>query len=79
MTSSAITVAIKRLAHGGDLPLPSYATKDAAGMDLVAAVAADLVLKPGKRAIVPSSFMISQITPIGRQPARTVKSTAASV
>ena len=59
MTSSAITVAIKRLAHGGDLPLPSYATKDAAGMDLAAAVATDLVLKPGKRAIVPTGISIA--------------------
>ena len=59
MTSTAITVAIKRLAHGGDLPLPSYATKDAAGMDLSAAVQADLVLKPGKRAIVPTGISIA--------------------
>lgn len=59
MTSTAITVAVKRLAHGGELPLPSYATKDAAGMDLSAAVQADLVLKPGKRAIVPTGISIA--------------------
>ena len=59
MTSTAITIAVKRLAHGGDLPLPSYATKDAAGMDLLAAVSADLVLKPGKRAIVPTGISIA--------------------
>ena len=59
MSSSGISVAIKRLAHGGDLPLPSYATQDSAGMDLSAAVASDLVLKPGARAIVPTGFAIA--------------------
>jgi dUTP pyrophosphatase len=59
MGSSGISVAIKRLAHGGDLPLPSYATRDSAGMDLAAAVAAELVLKPGARAIVPTGFAIA--------------------
>jgi len=59
MTSTAITVAIKRLAHGSDMPLPSYATKEAAGMDLSAAVQGDLVLKPGKRAIVPTGISIA--------------------
>ena len=35
--------------------------------------------RSGTRAIVPSSFMISQITPDGIRPARRVRSTAASV
>jgi len=59
MTSSAIAVAVKRLPHGADLPLPGYATADAAGMDLTAAVQADLVLKPGGRAIVPTGIAIA--------------------
>jgi len=59
MSSTKVSVAIKRLAHGGDLPLPSYATRDSAGMDLSAAVAAELVLKPGARAIVPTGFAIA--------------------
>ena len=33
----------------------------------------------GTRAIVPSSFMISQITPAGSSPAMRARSTAASV
>ena len=33
----------------------------------------------GSRAIEPSSLMISQITPMGRQPASCTRSTAASV
>ena len=35
--------------------------------------------RSGRRAMVPSSFMISQITPAGLQPARRAISTAASV
>ncbi|MBI5120279.1 MAG: dUTP diphosphatase [Rhodospirillales bacterium] len=49
---------IQRLAHGRDIPLPSYATLHAAGMDLPAAVDADLVLQPGRRAAVPTGFAI---------------------
>ena len=35
---SAIEVHIARLTHGHDLPLPSYQTAHAAGLDLLAAV-----------------------------------------
>lgn len=52
------TAMIQRLAHGRDIPLPSYATLHAAGMDLPAAVEADLVLQPGQRAAVPTGFAI---------------------
>lgn len=59
MQQQKVPVAIKRLPHGSGLPLPSYATSDSAGMDLAAAVASDLVLKPGARAIVPTGFAIA--------------------
>lgn len=59
MSPPKLAVAIKRLPHGVDLPLPSYATTDSAGMDLAAAVASDLVLKPGARAVVPTGFAIA--------------------
>lgn len=49
---------IERLEHGRDLPLPAYATAGAAGLDLRAAVAADLVLGPGERAAVPTGFRL---------------------
>jgi dUTP pyrophosphatase len=35
---STVEVHVRRLPHGADLPLPSYATAGAAGMDLLAAV-----------------------------------------
>ncbi|HEX6860347.1 MAG TPA: dUTP diphosphatase [Caulobacteraceae bacterium] len=52
------TIPIVRLPHNADLPLPSYETDGAAGMDLRAAVPQDepMVLKPGARAMVPTGL-----------------------
>lgn len=54
-----VPVSVKRLAHGEGLPLPSYETAHAAGMDLPAAVESDMVLKPGERALVPTGLSIA--------------------
>lgn len=56
---SAVTVAVRRLPHGADLPLPAYATAESAGMDLLAAVGAPLTLAPGERALVPTGIAIA--------------------
>jgi dUTP pyrophosphatase len=52
-------IGLVRLAHGAGLPLPSYETAGAAGMDIRAALAdgEELHLSPGKRALVPSGFI----------------------
>lgn len=42
-----------------DLPLPSYETEHAAGMDLRAAVPDALVLEPGQRELVPTGLRIA--------------------
>jgi dUTP pyrophosphatase len=54
-------VRVVRLAHGADLPLPSYESPGAAGMDLRAAVDADapVVLAPGERAAIPTGLAIA--------------------
>ena len=51
---------IKRLSHSNGLPLPSYESAGAAGMDLRAAVPDDqpLVLRPGERGLVPTGLSI---------------------
>jgi dUTP pyrophosphatase len=54
-----VEIQITRLAHGRDLPLPHYASVLAAGMDLHAAVSADLALMPGARALVPTGIAIA--------------------
>jgi dUTP pyrophosphatase len=55
----SIEVHITRLPHGKDLPLPSYQSAHAAGMDLVAALDAPLTLAPGARALVPTGIAIA--------------------
>lgn len=54
-----LSVPVRRLANGRDLPLPAYETGAAAGMDLLAAVHADLVLEPGGRALVPTGIQVA--------------------
>ena len=54
-------IAVRRLAHNADLPLPAYETADAAGMDLRAAVGEDetVTLKPGARLAVPTGLSMA--------------------
>ena len=54
-----IPVQVRRLSHGEGLPLPTYATSGAAGMDLLAAVTLPLVIAPGARALVPTGLAIA--------------------
>lgn len=54
-----VWVAVTRLPHAADLPLPTYATDQAAGMDLLAAITSDLVLPSLGRAIVPTGLAIA--------------------
>ncbi len=55
----AINLPIKQLEHGRDLPLPQYATKGAAGMDLHAAVESPLVILPGEWQLVPTGIAVA--------------------
>ena len=54
-------IAVTRLAHGSDLPLPAYESAHAAGMDLRAAVPADepLTLRQGDRHAVPTGLAMA--------------------
>jgi dUTP pyrophosphatase len=52
-------VAITTLPHADGLGLPAYASAHAAGMDLCAAVVADLVIAPGRRALIPTGFALA--------------------
>ena len=54
-----LSVAITVLPHAENLELPKYATEHAAGMDLCAAVANDVVIEPGKRALIPTGLSIA--------------------
>ncbi len=54
-------VPVARLPHAEGIPLPAYETRDAAGMDLRAAVPDDepLVLRPGAWAAVPTGLTMA--------------------
>jgi dUTP pyrophosphatase len=52
-------IRVRRLPHGDGLPLPSYATAGAAGMDLLAAVETPVVIEPGKCALIPTGLAIA--------------------
>jgi dUTP pyrophosphatase len=56
-----LRVAIQREPDASDLPLPSYATAGAAGMDLCALVSPEqpLTLAPGERALVSTGLRIA--------------------
>jgi len=54
-----VNLFLQRLPHADGLPLPDYATEGAAGMDLMAAVTADLVIPPGGRALIPTGLRIA--------------------
>ena len=55
----SVRVAVTRLAHGRDLPLPAYATDGAAGLDLLAALERPASLAPGARMLVPTGLAIA--------------------
>ena len=55
----SVPVRIRRLPHSEGLDLPAYATAGAAGMDLLAAVAADVTIPPGGRALIPTGLAVA--------------------
>ncbi|HEX3431455.1 MAG TPA: dUTP diphosphatase [Rhizomicrobium sp.] len=52
-------IAVLRLPHADDLPLPKYATEGAAGLDLLAAVDGAMELLPGARAAIPCGIALA--------------------
>lgn len=51
-----LSVRVQRLPHARDLPLPDYATAQAAGLDLLAAAAVEIA--PMARALVPTGVAL---------------------
>ena len=56
---NSVNVFLKKLSHGVDLGLPSYATVNSAGADLFAAVDIDASLHPGQRTVIPTGIQIA--------------------
>ncbi|MEW6448241.1 MAG: dUTP diphosphatase [Bacillota bacterium] len=54
-----VEVSIQRLPGAEDLPLPEYATAEAAGLDLYAALPEAVELPPGERRLIPTGIAIA--------------------
>ena len=52
-------VRVRRLPGASDLPLPTPASAGSAGLDLRAAVEADLTIRPGERVLVPTGLAVA--------------------
>lgn len=52
-------IQFKKLPHANDLPLPSYESEYAAGMDLRAAVEEPFILEEGERALIPTGLKMA--------------------
>ncbi len=50
---------IKKLENLGDLPLPKYETAESAGMDLLASIDADIILKSGEIQLIKTGIAIA--------------------
>ncbi|BCI67727.1 deoxyuridine 5'-triphosphate nucleotidohydrolase [Acetobacter aceti] len=59
VNAPVVQVAVRRLPRSEGLPLPSYATAGAAGMDLLAAVDSTVTVPPGERALIPTGLCIA--------------------
>ncbi len=57
MTSNPI-LKIKRVRDNLDLPLPAYQTAHSAGLDLMADVREDIVIKPLERSLLPTGLAV---------------------
>lgn len=52
-------IQFKKLSHAEDLPLPSYESAFAAGMDIRAALEEPITLEPGERQLIPSGLKMA--------------------
>ncbi len=58
LKAETLPVKVRTSAAYGDLPLPAYATPAAAGLDLLACIAEEIVLPPGGRALIPTGLFL---------------------
>ncbi len=59
MSGQNTCVKIQRLPHGEGIDLPFYATTHAAGADLRAAIAEDVIIETGEKALIKTGFAMA--------------------
>ena len=55
----SLIIPVSRLPHLAELPLPSHATSHSAGLDLLAAINKDNVIRPFQRILIPTGIAIA--------------------
>ena len=56
---NTVEIAVTRLPHIADIPLPAYETEQSAGMDLAAAIDGHITLAPGERDMIPTGLALA--------------------
>ena len=59
MTRNQITVQIRRMSESTSLPLPSYQTENAVGMDVHAAISEPVAIDPLAVSVIPTGFALA--------------------
>lgn len=59
MSDKQVGIRICRLVHGEGIDMPHFASAQAAGADIRAAVNEEVVLRPGERRLIPSGFAMA--------------------
>lgn len=59
MSPEQLKIQIRREPDAQDMPIPGYATSGSAGIDLLAAVNSDIVIKPGERTLVSTGLRLA--------------------
>lgn len=54
-----VNVLVQKLPHSEGLPLPSYGSVGAAGLDFLAAIEGELFIKPSERVLIPTGLAIA--------------------
>lgn len=57
--SEKVNIAIIKLSHAGDLPLPGYMSEGASGLDLYAAVERDIIIRPKEYRLIPTGIAMA--------------------
>lgn len=58
MSLQNVELLIKKLSSANDIPMPCYMSKGASGMDIYAAVEKDILIEPGKSALIPTGLIV---------------------
>lgn len=57
--SNILSISVRKMDHGSDLPLPSFHSSESSGVGLLASISDTMKLQPGKRALIPTGIAMA--------------------